>query len=227
MKVITIKKEYILIGLYLIIIFIGIIKNYESRAVSTFSNNMSNKTVVIDIGHGGWDPGKVGSMEVLEKDINLQIGEKLKDFFAQSGIKVIMTRTEDIALGDTKNDDLKKRIEIINTNKADVLISIHQNSYTDESVKGAQAFYFGESEVSKELAEMVQMEIKTSADTSNTRKAKGGSDYYILKKTSAPAILVECGFLSSPEDSKNLTNDDYQSKIAWAIFKGTTSYLSK
>ena len=180
--------------------------------------------MVIDAGHGGWDPGKV-TEDVLEKNINLQIALKLQNYLEQGGSIVMMTRITDEALGDKKNSDLQSRRNLSALSKADILISIHQNSYPDENVRGAQVFYYSRSEKSKMLAEFIQAEIKNFADTSNKREITPNDDYYLLKQTEIPAVIIECGFLSSASERERLVTREYQEKIAWAIYKGIVNYF--
>ena len=195
-------------------------------------NNLDGTVIVIDAGHGGWDPGKVGVNGVLEKDINLQIAEKLKEKLEEAGCTVIMTRTEDTALGGsangtTKSADMKERIRIMEETKPDYVISIHQNSFSDTNVKGAQVFYHSSSNVSRSLAETLQESIVKYADETNHRKAKTGDDYYILRKSSCPAVIIECGFLSCPEEAEKLSTDDYQNRLAEAILNGIIEEVNK
>lgn len=197
---------------------------YIEFAVPTFAL-IPKKVILIDAGHGGWDPGMIGSDTILEKNTNLEIAAKLQAMFEQSGAFVINTRVQDEALGDRKRSDMASRREIANTSNADILISIHQNSFQDEKVRGAQVFYYNLSEESKRLAEYIQAEIKGFVQTSNHREPKADSSYYILKETTIPAVIVECGFLSNPEDRLNLVNPEYQEKIAWAIYLGVLRYF--
>ena len=185
--------------------------------------------VVVDAGHGGNDPGKVSSMGVYEKDINLSIAIKLKNELEKMGIKVVLTRNHDTnlaTLGATnkKSSDMKNRVELINSTKANCVISIHQNSYTDSGVKGAQVFYFGSSKESKELAELLQANIVSDVDENNTRSAKEGNDYYILRKSVCPGVIIECGFLSCPEETAKLVDEKYQEKLAVVIAKTIAEY---
>lgn len=178
--------------------------------------------VAIDAGHGGNDPGKVGTSNVLEKDVNLAIALKLRDKLQARGIKVIMTREIDMSLAtpgatNKKTSDMNNRIEIINSGQADILISIHQNSYGNASVKGAQVFYHGTSEESRNLAETIQRYLITEVDPENTRAAKEGNDYFILRKSTCPGVIIECGFLSCPEETAKLVDEAYQDKLAEAI----------
>ena len=187
--------------------------------------------VVIDAGHGGADPGKVGINGALEKDINLEIAEKLKMFLEQEDIEVILTRDSDSGLYDEnatnkKVQDMKRRVEIIETNHPVLTVSIHQNSYHEEYVHGAQTFYYATSEQSKILAEKIQLLLLDEIDDDNTRLAKSNDSYYLLKKTSTPIVIVECGFLSNSEEAKKLTSEEYQEKMAWAIHLGILQYIN-
>ncbi len=182
-------------------------------------------TVVVDAGHGGNDPGKVGVNGTLEKDINLSIALKLKDELEKKGIKVILTRDSDTSLAiegatNKKTSDMNKRMELINGSRADLLVSIHQNSFTDPSVKGAQTFYYKGSGESEEIAVTVQAELVKALDNNNKRKAKTGNDYFMLRKSTCPAIIVECGFLSNSDEEAKLVTDEYQQAVAEAIAEG-------
>lgn len=188
--------------------------------------------VVIDPGHGGRDPGKVGVNKALEKDINLSIAKRLKDLLELNDIKVIMTREEDIGLysgteASKKTADLSKRVEIIHNSNADLAISIHQNSFTSPEIKGAQVFYHTKSEQGKQLALIVQEQLKTTMADGNHRKAKSNNDYFMLRKTQCPFIIVECGYLSNPREAALLLEEDYQEKLAWAIHLGVIQYINE
>lgn len=207
---------------------------YE-RSEQASSDGVRQKTekpcVVIDAGHGGADPGKVGINGALEKDINLEIAEKLKMFLEQEDIEVILTRDSDMGLYDEnatnkKVQDMKRRVEIIETNRPVLTVSIHQNSYHEEYVHGAQTFYYATSEQSKILAEKIQLLLLDEIDDDNTRLAKSNDSYYLLKKTSTPIVIVECGFLSNSEEAEKLESDEYQEKLAWAIHLGIMQYIN-
>lgn len=187
--------------------------------------------VVIDAGHGGADPGKVGVDGSLEKDINLQIARKLQTFLAMEDVDVVLTRESDAGLYDEnasnkKVQDMKNRVAIIEEKKPVLTVSIHQNSYHEEYVHGAQAFYYAGSEKSKELAERIQQVMALELDKDNTRQAKANDSYYLLKKTSSPIVIVECGFLSNYEEAQKLSSDIYQEKVAWAIQLAILQYLN-
>ncbi len=218
-----------LLLLYILVIFIGLFssynKSYSNKATSTFSIPLSQKTIFIDAGHGDWDPGKVSESGILEKDINLKIASYLHQYLEQGGCFVISTRIDDSVLGSDKSTDMQERKSIANNQEADLLISIHQNSYTSDSVKGAQVFYYETSESSRQLAELVQSRL-IQLDNSNTRVAKSNDSYYILKQTDIPAIIVECGFLSNSSEANLLADENYQKNIAWAIYTGILDYYN-
>lgn len=188
--------------------------------------------IVIDAGHGGTDPGKIGINGKKEKDINLQIAKELKKKLEKEGVEVVMTRESDEGLYNSssrnkKVDDMKKRCKIIDEAKPVFTISIHQNSYPEEYVKGAQVFYYGQSQEGKELAEILQESMVQQLDKENHRTAKANESYYLLKKTESPTVIVECGFLSNSEEAKLLADKDYQKKVAEAIHTGIKKYLKE
>ncbi len=188
--------------------------------------------VVIDAGHGGDDPGKVGINGALEKDINLQIAQKVKKYLEMEGVEVVMTRTDGQGLYDSgaenkKVQDMKRRIAMIEETAPAITVSIHQNSYPEEYVKGAQVFYYKDSAESKNAAETMQKSLKDRLDRENKREAKANASYYLLKKTSSPVIIVECGFLSNSEEAGKLADDTYQEKVAWAVFMGIMQTLNE
>ena len=187
--------------------------------------------VVIDAGHGGTDPGKVGVDGSLEKDINLQITRKLQRFLVMADVDVVLTRDGDAGLYDEeapnkKVQDMKRRIIMIEEAAPVMTVSIHQNSYPEEYVKGAQVFYYKDSAESQEAAEIMQESLRERLDTENKREAKANGSYYLLKKTSSPVIIVECGFLSNSGEAAKLSEDDYQERVAWAVFMGIMRYLN-
>lgn len=187
--------------------------------------------VVIDAGHGGYDPGKVGINGALEKEINLQIAERVKTYLETSDIKVVMTREGDEGLYDAGADnkkvqDMKRRIELIDRTAPRVTVSIHQNSYPEEEIHGAQVFYYTTSARGQKLAQDIQNSLVKRADPDNKRQVKANESYYLLKKTDATIVIVECGFLSNSAEAEKLCTDDYQDRIAWAIYMGIMKYLN-
>ena len=199
--------------------------------VSVQQENVRRNLVVLDPGHGGKDPGKVGADEELEKDINLAISLKVRKKLEEDGMEVVMTREEDVMLSDgdadnKKLEDLNSRIGIINEQQPAIAVSIHQNSYSDPAVRGAQVFYFTHSDKGKQAAEALQKEL-LEFDQENTRDIKANDTYYLLKKTEVPTVIVECGFLSCPGEAELLTDEAYQEELAGAIAKGIESWVVK
>lgn len=190
-----------------------------------------NKTIVVDCGHGGIDPGKVGINGVYEKDINLSIGTYLKEALEKKKFHVIMTREKDTGLyqeqdSNKKIADLRERVAIMNQEQVDLIVSIHQNSFTSESSRGAQVFYQIGSQKGKECAKILQDQLKESLNPDNHRVEKANSSYYLLKKTEKPAVIIECGFLSNSQEAQELCQKKYQKKVAEAIERGLTKYFS-
>lgn len=238
------KKKYFSL-IFLVLIYVAsilsseqsvkVMKNmFETEGESTKEENAEEKqrVIVLDPGHGGRDPGKVGVNDSLEKDINLSISFKLKSLLVQNDIKVIMTREDDNGLysetdRNKKNADLNKRIEIIQSSGADLAVSIHQNSFTQEYVKGAQVFYHKQSNTGKRLAEIIQEQLKKTIDDGNHRKAKSNSDYYMLRKTECTFVIVECGYMSNYNEAELLIKDDYQEKLAWGVYLGIMQFINE
>ncbi len=188
------------------------------------------RCIVIDCGHGGSDPGKVGINDALEKDINLAVGRKVRELLEAEGVRVVMTREEDAGLysadaENKKSQDMKRRCALIDEHLPVFTVSIHQNSYHEEYVRGAQVFYYSHSEEGKKLAEILQTKLIEGLDPKNTRKPKANDSYYLLVHTKSPTVIVECGFLSNREEADLLTQDAYQEKAAQAVLAGIKAYL--
>ncbi len=223
--------------LTMLLVFAMLLVAHESaQFVSTLEEHIraaKNKsvTIVVDAGHGGIDPGKVGINKALEKDINLAIALKLERNLKESGVNVVMTRTDDSGLyneGDSnkKVRDMKKRLSIIEEAKPELAVSIHQNSYPDPSVCGVQVFYYKDSVKGKEAAEIMQSQLIKTLKPEKERVAKDNSSYYLLKKTSVPIMIVECAFMSNPAEAELLTQEDYQERVAWAIYMGIMQVIN-
>lgn len=216
-------RKIMFIGVCLII---GVIAYCSARSISVISTSTTNRTVIIDAGHGGEDPGAIGSSGAYEKDINLNIALKLQQFIEQSGGVVLMSRVDDAKMEGSKSNDMKLRKKLREDNDGDIFISIHLNSYPSESCKGAQTFYASD-ERSKVLAEKIQKNMVDILDESNTRIAKKLTDVYLLKNVNIPSVIVECGFLSNSAEEKLLLDEEYQSKIAMAIYLGINEYFGE
>lgn len=223
------KKKIELI--VLIIIIAGLIclsKNLETY-VSSEKIKSEKQTVVLDPGHGASDSGKVGVNGALEKDINLAIAKMVKKELEKKDICVVMTRKKDECLasdpsGNQKIQDMRARVELINKTKPKIAVSIHQNSFHQSNVKGAQVFYFIHSVEGEKHAAIMQ-EILRGVDVGNTKQPKADDTYYLLKKTEVPLLIVECGFLSNPEEAEKLSEEEYQKQMAKAIAEGILACL--
>lgn len=208
-----------------------IAKEAAEYVTSNKAEGVNPGLVVIDAGHGADDAGKVGINGALEKDINLTIAVRVKELLELQDIDVVMTRENDQGTypktGDNrKMRDMKKRVEFINKEKAALTVSIHQNSYTDERVYGAQTFYFTGSEEGRKAAEFMQDQLIKTLDSDNHRQAKENNSYYLLKEVKYPIVIAECGFLSNRKEAEMLREEEYQKKIAWAIHLGIMRYLN-
>lgn len=189
------------------------------------------RVVLVDAGHGGADPGKVGINGALEKDINLSVAFLVKKYLEMQDVTVVMSRNEDEGLysegsANKKMEDLKNRLALIDASGADMAVSIHQNSYTSEGVHGAQVFYFESSQEGEKAAVIMQEQLRKGIDETNRREAKSNGSYYLLKKSPIPTIIVECGFLSNGEEADKLIQKDFQEKMAWNISMGILQYLN-
>ncbi|MDO4300856.1 MAG: N-acetylmuramoyl-L-alanine amidase [Clostridia bacterium] len=222
-----ISRNKILTALYVCVIFTGVAKSYYDENVAVSVMPVDSRCIVIDAGHGGFDPGKVASDGVTEKTINLAIASKLCGFLEQGGAVVRSTRIEDSSLSESKREDLRSRAEIANNSKADLFVSIHQNSFPKGSAKGAQVFYYKGSEEGKRLASLIQNRLKEVVDIDNDRVAKANDNYYVLKQIKIPSVIVECGFLSNSVEHDKLMSSEYQEKLAWAVYMGILDYFSE
>ena len=185
--------------------------------------------IVLDAGHGGFDPGKVGVNGALEKDINLSIVKKLQALLEEEGFTVHLTRDKDSLLAPVnsntkKKDDMIARIDMITRLNPFFTISIHQNSFTDESTSGPQTFFYQDSEESATMAQVIQDVLNTQLSPAKKRAPQANANYYLLTRTPTPTVIVECGFLSNPSEAELLTQDEYQSRVAHSIFLGILSY---
>lgn len=203
-------------------------KNLQKYVVSD-QVETEEKKVVLDAGHGGRDPGKIGAGEIQEKDVNLKIAKKLKGKLEERGIQAVLTREKDETLApegsaNRQVEDIKKRVERIDRENALLAVSIHQNSYQDPEVRGAQVFYYQHSTKGKEAAAILQ-EALIRMDPEHPREAKANGTYYLLRRTQTPTVIVECGFLSNPEEAKLLASEEYQEKIAEAVAEGIETCL--
>ena len=188
-------------------------------------------TVVIDAGHGGEDGGAVSCTGIPEKQINLEVALRLNDLFHLLGFRTRMIRTTDISvytagenLAQKKVSDLKERVRIVAAEEDPVLVSIHQNLFSDARYAGAQVFY-GASDSSRALAQAVQNGFRDTLNSRSRREAKAGEGIYLLERADCPAVLVECGFLSNPEEEAKLRTPEYQRRICCVIAGTVAEFL--
>lgn len=232
------KKSIIaIITAFLIILsamlYLTFMANFSAAEASSMP--ITQKTVIVDAGHGGDDGGAIGIDGTVEKDINLDIALKLEKILKFYGFNVIMTRTQDIMTCDDGLDSLRKRkisdihnrFELMRKNPDAIFISVHQNKFEDSSQHGTQVFYSGNDERSKELAEAIQTSVTLTLQRKNDRVVKkSGSGIYLLYHAKIPAVLVECGFISNSDEVKKLKDESYRMKLAILIADGLLKYLS-
>ena len=209
---------------------------FGGRAVETISDSVikDNRTcVIIDAGHGGVDGGATSCTGVLESKINLEYALKLNDILHLFGLKTYMIRTDDRSVytqGETiaakKISDLKERVRIANETENAILISIHQNYFTDGRYNGTQVFY-PKTENSRELATSLQNNVKKYVSAENTRKTKVAKGVYLMDKIRCTGILIECGFLSNPEEEIKLRDSNYQNRLCSVIAFTLCNYLDR
>lgn len=214
--------------LALVLLSVSILQ-WQVRPALSQTVSRKKLIVVIDPGHGGYDPGKIGITGEIEKDLNLQIALLTKKFLEANDCIVYLTRTEDISLKDAnasnqKVSDLKNRLQLILDTKADIFISIHQNSFTSPKEHGAQVFYQEGSKEGELLATILQDTLVRELDSSNRRVCKSSDNYYLLTHASCTALIIECGFLSNPKEALLLKDPTYQKKLAYAISLGVRSW---
>ncbi len=232
------KKSIIaIITAFLIILsamlYLTFMANFSAAEASSMP--ITQKTVIVDAGHGGDDGGAIGIDGTVEKDINLDIALKLEKILKFYGFNVIMTRTQDVMTCDDGLDSLRKRkisdihnrFELMRKNPDAIFISVHQNKFEDSSQHGTQVFYSGNDERSKELAEAIQTSVTLTLQRKNDRVVKkSGSGIYLLYHAKIPAVLVECGFISNSDEVKKLKDESYRMKLAILIADGLLKYIS-
>jgi len=219
------------IGLVLSVMSMLVFSVLWQGSTAVVSHFEKGYIVMLDPGHGGYDPGAITNQGVYEKAINLQIAQKVKEMLGPSGIEVFLTREEDIdyvpdgVKGKTtkKQIDLNRRIDMAKEANADVFVSLHVNATATGLQSGAETFYHYQSESGKKLAELIQQEL-IKIPGMNQRIAKPG-DFYIINNTSMPAIIVEVGYLSSVKEQKKLQQSWYQEQLARAIAKGIANFF--
>lgn len=230
------KFTYILIfGLFAVYIILIIVAFYNLENFSDVNTAATDSiTIILDAGHGGEDGGAVAN-GIIEKDINLSITKKLGTLLKSAGFSVKYTRTSDTMLNaegatlrERKISDMKNRLSMFNGSEKNVVISIHQNKFTQEAYSGTQVFYSPNNENSAKLSEAIRENIVALLQPDNKRETKKADrGIYLLYNADTPAILVECGFISNAQEAHKLKDNDYQNKIAFAVFSGLLEYYNE
>ena len=208
-----------------IISFISFFSITSFFASDTKTLPLLGKTIVIDVGHGGKDPGTMYK-KILEKDINLKISKYLRNYLVQEGANVFLTRDGDYDLsspgsGRRKKSDFDNRINLINTSNAYIYYSIHLNYLPDSSYYGPQVFYNNNLNANKKIAKILQNDLNLKTNTNREIKLMKSNDYYMYKRLSVPGVLIECGFLSNYYERNLLIKESYQKKLAKIIANST------
>lgn len=205
----------------------------EAESAAAGEGEKPLPVIIIDAGHGGRDGGAAADDGTLEKDLNLAVAKELCDLFEGAGYDTVMTRTEDVALGDENSShkklgDLKARVELAKQYKNAIFISVHMNKFPVPKYSGLCVYFAKKTEGSAALAEDVRMVVATYLQKENGRQIKGaGSEIYVLDNAPCTAILVECGFLSNPSELALLKTEEYRKKVAACVFTATANYMSK
>lgn len=226
--------------LFITIMIMASIVSFEvfkesENTIETVTLPVTGKTIVLDAGHGSPDEGAESSNGVTEASINLIITQKVQTLLEQSGCTVVLTRSDENGIYDLNSNsirekkvsDIKNRVKIGNESSADAFVSIHLNKIPQSQYYGWQAFFKSNNEKSEELAKSLQEELNASIQKENKREALKITGKYIIEHVEIPIAIVECGFLSNPEEAELLQQDEYQNKIAWGIYNGIMDYFYK
>lgn len=233
MIIINKKRILFIIMFILISTFTYSINTKKEKIISTSSLPVSNKVVILDAGHGKPDEGASSNLGTTEESINLKITKKVQNLLEQSGSTVILTRSDENGIYDQdenslrnkKVSDIKNRVKIGNESSADIFVSIHLNKIEQSQYYGWQTFFKQNNEQSKKLAQNIQQSLNESIQKENKRESLKISGKYIIDHVEIPISIVECGFLSNPEEEKLLQQDEYQSRLAWGIYTGIMNYF--
>ncbi|MGM9552336.1 MAG: N-acetylmuramoyl-L-alanine amidase [Clostridia bacterium] len=222
--ILVIRRGILFLGIGLIILIIAMSFMHSDVPAMSF-NHENYKCIIIDPGHGTPDGGAVSKSGTVESSLNLSISKKLEQELTERGYKVIMTREGEDGLDKKKKADMEKRLSIMKNTQADMFISIHINKFHQSKYRGAEVLYSDKFIQSTLLAQLIMDEM-TSIDPQNQSRQikKADNSLYLMKNSTIPAIIVECGFLSNAEEEKLLCDDIYQSRIASAICDGIVAY---
>jgi len=214
-------------------VLLAVCARLTERALPASVSAADKPVVVLDAGHGGLDSGAVGKNGTLEKDVNLAIVKALRDMLEMSGFQVVLTRDEDISIYDAgvegirnqKLSDMDNRLEIIQSYPDSVFLCIHQNNYTDPKYFGGQMFYNNNNPDNRTLAQIMQNRFSV-LQPGNDREIKlSGNELFLLKSNKNPSLMIECGFLSNPDEEAKLATWEYQQKVAFTIYSGLMEFI--
>lgn len=226
----SLRLTFVLIGCFVVL---AICARITERALPTAAAASTKPVIVLDAGHGGLDSGAVGATGVLEKDVNLSIVLALRDMFEMSGFEVVLTRDEDISIYDPgvegirnqKLNDMDNRLAIIQKYPDSIFLCIHQNNFTDPKYFGGQMFYNNNNPQNRTLAQIMQNKF-AQLQPGNGREIKlTGEELFLLKSNKNPSLMIECGFLSNPEEEQKLSTWEYQQKVAFTIYGGVMEFI--
>ena len=223
----------ITLGIFISVFSILFLKDINMETAEVVSLPISGKVVVVDAGHGVPDEGAEAADGTTEAQTNLKIALKLQTLLEQSGCTVILTRSDENAIYDIdsktlrqkKISDIRNRVKIGNESSADIFVSIHLNKIKQTQYDGWQTFYKQGSIEGNKLAVSIQNSLNNAIQKENNRISKTLDNVYIIKKVEIPIAIVECGFLSNPEESALLLKDEYQDRLAWGIYNGIIDYF--
>lgn len=221
-------RKYYIILFMVILIIINIPLNISAKSINS-KKDIKEKIkgiILIDPGHGGIDGGAKSSNGTIEKELNLQISNRLKERLEKEGYKVYLTRAEDKELSTRKIEDLDSRCKMKKEVNCDIFISIHQNKFTKEKCYGAQVWY-ADNEKSTKLGELIQVSLKEKVEDGNTRLAKNAKNQYRILRDGydGACVIVECGFISNPEEEERLKTEEHQNQIVDGIIEGINNYF--
>ena len=228
------NRILLILGALVISMFAFTIQVAQKEEIQpTVALPISNKTIVIDAGHGKPDEGAESSRGTTEAETNLKIALKLQNLLEQSGCSVILTRSDENAIYDIdsktlrqkKISDIHNRVKIGNESSADIFVSIHLNKIPQQQYDGWQTFYNAQNAEGQKLAVSIQNNLNDAIQKENNRVAKSIENIYIVKHVEIPTTIVECGFLSNPDEEKLLLEDEYQNRLAWGIYNGIIDYF--
>ena len=233
------KRKNILISMLCVsIVICNILVNsnrIKENTLQTVAVPVSNKTIIVDAGHGLPDEGAINSEGISEEKINLAIATKLQNLLESSGGTVILTRSDENGIYDENSNsisqkkvsDIRNRVKIANESSADIFVSIHLNKISQSKYYGWQSFYKDGDENSKKLATCIQNNLNQVITTENKRMPHKLTNVYLMKHVEIPISIIECGFLSNEAETAKLITEEYQLQLAWGIYNGIMDYFVK